>query len=86
MAGNYNEIRFQAEREGSSIYEDEGPTAFSGMMEQTHLNELLSTKGNFTWSNKSIGTGFMRSHIDRSLVNEKCLERWRSVVVELFRG
>lgn len=65
VIGDYNEIQFQNEREGSGSYDDDRPAEFNGMIEQVKLNELPSTGGNFTWSNKSASTRLIRSWLDR---------------------
>ncbi|KAH7865303.1 hypothetical protein Vadar_004905 [Vaccinium darrowii] len=59
MLGDFNSVRTQAERVGSGSFD--GPFTLD-----------LASKGSwFTWSNRRGGMGFIKSRIDRALVNSK---------------
>lgn len=43
------------EREGKGEYDVVNADQFNNMIEEIRLNELLTTRGLFTWNNKSRG-------------------------------
>lgn len=71
IMGDFNEIRMANERKVKGTYDEDGVDHFNNMIKDTKLNELPTTRGFYTWSNKSVGVGLVRSKIDRVLVSEE---------------
>lgn len=69
--GDFNQIKLAFEREKQGVYDDGGSIDFNTMVKPAAMNELTTTRGIFTWSNKSVGPGLIRSCLDRMLANDQ---------------
>lgn len=71
MLGDFNSVRTQAERVGSGSFDGPSTLDFSACLEDIDMEDLASKGSWFTWSNRRGGMGFIKSRIDRALVNSK---------------
>ncbi|KAH7850805.1 hypothetical protein Vadar_003220 [Vaccinium darrowii] len=61
----------QAERVGSGSFDGLSTLDFNACLEAIDMEDLASKGSWFTWSNRRGGIGFIKSRIDRALVNSK---------------
>ncbi|KAH7833682.1 hypothetical protein Vadar_008721 [Vaccinium darrowii] len=71
MLGDFNSVRTQAERVGSGSFDGLSTLDFNSCLEAIDMEDLASKGSWFTWSNRRGGMGFIKSRIDRALVNSK---------------
>lgn len=86
VMGDFNEIRNTEEREGRGEHDIKGIDQFNSVIEDLALTELPTSRGVFTWSNKSRGNSLIRSKLDKILVSEELLVKWPTASTELFNG
>lgn len=86
LMGDFNEIRFQTEKEGQGVFKEEARRKyFNDAIEKAEIMELSISRGFFTWSNYSRGSQRVRSKKDRILANNHWFAKWSLVKVELFK-
>ncbi|KMZ71517.1 hypothetical protein ZOSMA_17G00720 [Zostera marina] len=87
ISGDFNEIRYQTEREGQGDDEDDS-RKFNELIDNLDLIEMGTTGGDFTWTNCSNRGNLVRSKIDRTgtFTNEEWKMKWPVTIVEFYKG
>lgn len=83
--GDFNEITYPKERISQGDCNHGGPSEFLHVTMASHMIELPSIGGDFTWTNNAVGSS-RQSRLDKALTNLHWMDVWPHSRLECFIG
>ncbi|KAH7864398.1 hypothetical protein Vadar_029181 [Vaccinium darrowii] len=71
LLGDFNSIRTLSDRVGSVSFDGIAAHEFNSCLEDIDMEDMASKGFLFTWTNRRGGLGFVKSRIDRALINSR---------------
>jgi exonuclease III len=73
VGGDYNLIRSLEEKKGGSICLDQDSSDFNSLIENLNLIDLEAINGNYTWTNRRIGSHKIACKLDHFLISDSLM-------------
>ena len=73
LVGDLNVILNQAKKRGGSLVRDPTREQVDDLILDWDIYDVIPSKGNFTWTNKSLGPGHISARIDIFLIQDSFL-------------